>query len=277
MVNSVYTVVLSIAGSDSGGGAGIQGDIKTISALGCYAATAITAITAQNTMGVTAIHAIPVEIVKAQVLAVIDDLKPAAIKIGMVYSADLASTLVSILKTYPDIPIIFDPVMVATSGSKLIQEDTIDVLKNELLPLTRMITPNLDEASILAEMDIRNVDDMKVAAKIINQYRGFAVLIKGGHLQGKDLYDIYLDQHGVIHQFHSELISTNNTHGTGCGLSSAIASQIALGESLIDSVYKAKSYIHKALLEGKDVKTGAGNGPLNHFYNPEKLYKKQNF
>ena len=272
---STYTVVFSIAGSDSGGGAGIQGDLKTISALGCYGATAITAVTAQNTMGVTAIFAIPPEIVSAQIVAIMEDMTPSAIKIGMVYSAELASILVSTLRSYTAIPIIFDPVMVATSGHQLIKEDTLQVLKQGLFPICCLITPNLDEACILAAMDIRDVEDMKIAAKKIIQFGSFAVLVKGGHLGTEHLYDVYLDKTGTEHVFRSKSISSKNGHGTGCSLSSAIAAYLAMGETLIDSIDKAKSYVHEAIHHGKDVMVGSGYGPINHFFEPKKMLKNR--
>ena len=275
MENLVYTVILSIAGSDSGGAAGIQGDLKTISALGCFAATAITAVTAQNTMGVTAVHGIPPEIVRAQVIAIMEDLKPAAIKIGMVYSAEVAAILASTLGFYPSIPIIFDPVMVASTGHKLMSEDTIQRIQQDLFSISHLITPNLDEARILADMDIPDLAHMKLAAKKIIKYGSFAVLIKGGHLGTEDLYDVYLDQNGREHVFHSKSILSKNTHGTGCSLSSAIATYLALGETLIDSIYSAKSYIHTAIQQGKNVTLGSGTGPLNHFFEPKKMLKKE--
>jgi hydroxymethylpyrimidine/phosphomethylpyrimidine kinase len=268
-----YPVVLSIAGSDSGGGAGIQADLKTISALGCFGTTAITAVTVQNTLGVSGVHPIPVEFVKGQIKAVMDDLRPSAIKIGMVYSAELAAAITSVLITYPGIPIIFDPVMVATSGYRLVKNDTIAILKQELFPLTQIVTPNLDEASILAEMTIDTVDDMKAAAVRIMNYGCNAVLIKGGHLKSADLYDVYLNKDGDERVFRSTAIDTLNTHGTGCSLSSAIASYMALGHDLAASIAKSKAYIHNAIEHGKDVKTGNGHGPLNHFFDPQKLVK----
>jgi hydroxymethylpyrimidine/phosphomethylpyrimidine kinase len=268
---SAYKIVLTIAGSDSGGGAGIQGDLKTMSALGCFATTAITAVTVQNTMGVQQVFPIPVAIVKAQVQAVLEDLKPKAIKIGMVYNSELALALASLLKEYPEIPVVFDPVMVSTSGDKLFKDTSIAVLRKTLLPISHLLTPNLDEASILAEMTIENVAEMKVAAGKILQCGSFAVLVKGGHLKGINLYDVYLDQAGNEFTFRSEVVQTQNTHGTGCSLSSAIASYLALGLPLLDSISKARIYLRNAIIEGKDVKTGHGHGPLNHFFDPEKL------
>lgn len=268
-----YPVVLSIAGSDSGGGAGIQADLKTISALGCFGATAITAVTIQNTLGVSGIHPIPVEVVKAQIKAVMDDLKPLAVKIGMVHSIDLAIAIASVLGDYSDVPIIFDPVMVATSGQRLIEIDTVTTLKKELFPIAKLVTPNLDEAAILAQMEINTIDDMKKAAQRIMQYGCNAVLVKGGHLKGPDLCDVYLDKTGEQHIFRTSAINTINTHGTGCSLSSAIASYLALGDDLITSISKSKAYIQQAIEHGRDVKTGQGHGPLNHFFDPQKLVK----
>ncbi|MDB5021550.1 MAG: phosphomethylpyrimidine kinase [Pedobacter sp.] len=268
-----YPVVLTIAGSDSGGGAGIQADLKTISALGCFATTAITAITVQNTLGVTGIHQIPVDFVTAQIKAVMGDLKPSTIKIGMVHSPELAMALAETLSYYPGVPIIFDPVMVATSGDRLIDDHTIVTFKEQLFPLAEIITPNLDEAAILADMEIYTIDDMKEAALCLLQYGCNAVLIKGGHLEGSELCDIYFHKNGDECVFRSPKIYTVNTHGTGCTLSSAIASFIALGNDLTVSISKSKNYIHQAIEQGKDVRTGAGQGPINHFFNPQKLTK----
>ena len=268
-----YPVVLSIAGSDSGGGAGIQADLKTCSALGCFGTTAITAVTVQNTLGVSGIHPIPVAVVKAQIKAVMDDLKPSAIKIGMVHSAELAMGIAEALSHYPTVPVVFDPVMVSTSGHHLIAEDTVDTIKTYLFPLAALVTPNLDEAAILAGMEIKNVCDMKEAAQRIMQYGCHAVLVKGGHLKGPELFDVYLDKDGWERVFSSSAIESGNTHGTGCSLSSAIASFIALGNDLQTAISNSKLYIHQAIQDGKDVKTGDGHGPLNHFFNPQKSVK----
>lgn len=268
-----YPMVFSIAGSDSGGGAGIQADLKTISALGCFGTTAITAITVQNTMGVSAIHPIPTSFISAQIKAVMDDFKPSSIKIGMIFNVEVANTIAETLSHYPRIPIIFDPVMIASSGDKLIENNTVNTLKTALLPISSLVTPNLNEASLLAEMEINNLRDMKQAAIRINKFGCNAVLIKGGHLKGPDLYDFYLDQNGNAHIFSATRIATNNTHGTGCTLSSAIASFIALGNDLETSIFKSKEYIQSAIEHGKEVKTGNGVGPLNHFFNPEKMVK----
>ncbi|MCD0489899.1 bifunctional hydroxymethylpyrimidine kinase/phosphomethylpyrimidine kinase [Pedobacter sp. MC2016-14] len=277
MDNFSYPIVLSIAGSDSGGGAGIQADIKTISALGCFATTAITAVTVQNTLGLSAIHPIPVDFVKAQIKAVMDDLRPSAIKIGMVHSAELAIGIAEALNEYQHVPVVFDPVMVASSGDSLVESGTIATFKHYLFPLTQLLTPNLDEAALLAQMDIEHVEDMKNAAVKILMSGVNAVLIKGGHLKGSELIDIYRDKDGNERTFSSTAIESLNTHGTGCSLSSAIASYVALGHDMEAAIAKAKTYVHQAIYQGIDVKTGKGHGPLNHFFDPKKLVKKKNF
>lgn len=268
-----YPVVLSIAGSDSGGGAGIQADLKTISALGCFATTAITAITVQNTIGVSGIHPVPVKYVKAQIEAVMADMQPLAIKIGMVPNARLAAAIATVLKQYPRVPIVFDPVMAATSGNSLIQNGTVTAFKKQLFPLAQLVTPNLDEAAILAQMPIGTLNDMKQAAKRMIALGCKAVLIKGGHLKGPALYDVYLNKNGDERVFSSAAIATHNTHGTGCSLASAIAAYIALGNDVITAIAHGKIYVGQAIKYGADVKTGEGQGPLNHFFDPQKLVK----
>jgi len=266
-----YPSVLTIAGSDSGGGAGIQADLKTFSALGCYGTSAITAVTVQNTLGVNGIHSIPAGIVKGQIIAVMDDIKPAAIKIGMVHHSEMAIAIAETLKSYNNTPVIFDPVMVATSGDKLIKEDTVSVLKTVLFPLMTLITPNLDEAEILTGQRITNVEEMRIAAKILLQTGCAAVLLKGGHLKGKKLYDVYTSADAEEQTFESDYIDSENVHGTGCTLSSAIAAYLALGYAMPAAIEKARTYVHDAILHGKDIRTGEGHGPLNHFFNPLKL------
>ncbi|WP_076382668.1 bifunctional hydroxymethylpyrimidine kinase/phosphomethylpyrimidine kinase [Filimonas lacunae] len=268
-----YAPVLTIAGSDSGGGAGIQADIKTISSLGCYAASAITAVTVQNTLGVSGIHAIPVDIVCAQVKAVMDDIQPVAIKIGMVHSKELALALAATLQAYPQVPIVLDPVMISTSGHKLIEDETIAILKERLFPLAAIITPNLDEAAVLCGRKLESVRDMEEAADELLQHGSKAVLLKGGHLPGEKVYDVYCEANGMLLALEAPRIASNNVHGTGCTLSSAIASYLALGNTLLESVMQAKAYIAKAIEEGKDVVVGNGSGPVNHFFDPIKLQK----
>lgn len=265
-----YPAVLTIAGSDSGGGAGIQADIKTFSALGCYGASAITAITVQNTRGVFAIHSVPAPIVSEQISAVIEDIRPMAIKIGMVHSAELAVTIAAAIRKY-SLPVVLDPVMVATSGDKLIEDNTIDSIKQELFPLAHLVTPNVHEARILSRLAIHNKDDMRKAGSVIIEGGCRAVLVKGAHLGGEILYDIYLDEHGKETVLESQFINTINTHGTGCTLSSAIAAYVAKGFSMLEAIEAAKAYVHRAILAGREVKTGDGHGPLNHFFDPLKL------
>lgn len=268
-----YPSVLTIAGSDSGGGAGIQADIKTISALGCFATCAITAVTVQNTLGVTGIHSIPAEVVRDQIKVVMDDIRPDVIKIGMIHNKELAIIIAETLRQYPTVAVIFDPVMVASSGDILIEDETIDALKECLFPLATLLTPNIDEAILLSGLMIRNVDDMKEAAHRILQTTCEAVLLKGGHLLGDTVFDLYIDQSGKELLFKSDYISTHNIHGAGCTLSSAIAAYRAIGYPIEEAVQQAHVYVHEAIKHGKDVKTGGGNGPLNHFYNPQKLIK----
>ena len=270
-----YPSVLTIAGSDSGGGAGIQADLKTLAALGCFGTTAITAITVQNTLGVTGIHSVPAEIVSSQIVAVMDDIQPLAIKIGMIHTLELCRVIRDTLIRYPHIPIVLDPVMVATSGDKLILDETVLFLKQELFPLATIVTPNLDEAGILCNTSITHRNDMVYAAKEILNTGCQAVLVKGGHLQSKRIVDVYMHKNGKQADFESSYINTGNVHGTGCTLSSAIAAYLALDSSLEKSVWKARAYTRKAIKAGKDVKTGNGNGPLNHFFHPKKLYKHE--
>ena len=271
---STYVSVLSIAGSDSGAGAGIQADLKTFSALGCYGTTAITALTCQNTLGVGEIHPIPGNIVYQQIVAVLEDIKPAVVKIGMIPNAEVALAVVSALSAYPHLNIIIDPVMISSTGKALMEENASQVLIESLFPIAALVTPNLVEASFLTNKTIATLAEMQVAARNILKFRSVAVLIKGGHLLGNELYDVFADQFGREEIFHSTHIQSFNTHGTGCTLSSAIAAYLALGFELSDAIKKAKLFVHNAILEGVDVKTGGGTGPLNHFFAPEKLVKR---
>ncbi|MET4141365.1 bifunctional hydroxymethylpyrimidine kinase/phosphomethylpyrimidine kinase [Pedobacter sp. UYP1] len=269
----IYPAVLTIAGSDSGGGAGIQADLKTISALGCYGTSAITAITAQNTMGITNLFELPVTVVIDQIKAVIEDIRPHAIKIGMIPNSALLKAITDILKLYPEIPVLLDPVMIATSGHRLVEEDTIELMKALLIPLTNLVTPNLDEAAILTAMEISTVEHMKIAAHQLLKFGGQAILIKGGHLKGNKHYDVYLDKKGREFIFENDSIPSQNTHGTGCTLSSAIACFTARNMEMPEAIKNAESYVHRAIAEGIEVKTGKGKGPLNHFYAPVPLIK----
>lgn len=270
-----YPSVLTIAGFDGSGGAGIQADIKTISALGCYATSVLTALPVQNTMGVKSIHTIPCSVVEEQLHAVLDDIFPNAIKIGMVHSCELVDTIVCVLGKYPNVKMVFDPVMVATSGHKLIEDKTIQTIIEQLFPLADVITPNLDEAAVLAQMSIETVDDMYIAGEKIKALGCTSLLLKGGHLKSEQLTSLYFTSNGQIHEYHSEKYNTNNTHGSGCSLSSAIASYIAQGKTFIEAVTMGQDYIQQAIFHGKNVQTGKGNGPLNHFFNPQKLIKNE--
>ena len=251
---------LTIAGSDSSGGAGIQADIKTMQANGVYAMSAITALTAQNTTGVTGIMEVSPEFLEQQLDAVITDIRPDAVKIGMVSSEELIKMISKKLKEYHLENIVVDPVMVATSGSRLISETAIDTLKTQLLPMATVITPNIPEAEVLAEMEIRSEDDMVEAAKKIHEMYQCAVLCKGGHSLN-DANDL-LYQDGKATWFHGKRINNPNTHGTGCTLSSAIASNLAKGYSLEESIHCAKEYISGALEAMLDL--GKGSGPMDH-------------
>lgn len=266
-----YPSVLTIAGSDSGGGAGIQADIKTISALGCYATSAITAVTVQNTLGVTAIHTIPAAIVQGQITAVMNDVQPMAVKTGMIPDKELVRTIAAALRTYPGIPLIIDPVMIASSGHALVKEEMITAMQQELFPLAVLVTPNLDEAAVLAGFPVRDVQEMKRAAKQILSLGCQAVLVKGGHLKSNQVYDVYLDITGQEQVLQAPYITSHNLHGTGCTLSAAIASLVARGNSLVTAVALAKQYISQAIEAGREAVTGQGHGPLNHFFQPQVL------
>lgn len=270
-----YPTVLTIAGTDPSGGAGIQADLKTFSALGCYGMSVITALVAQNTTGVWAIHNIPPDFVQQQLDAVMEDVRPDTIKIGMVHTSQLVEIIAATLKKYPDIPVVFDPVMVATSGDKLIEDATIEVIVSQLFPLVTLITPNMDEASLLAGMPIETVAQMQQAGNIISRTGCKAILMKGGHLKTEQLTSILMDRNGIVNTYVSDKVDTNNVHGSGCTLSSAIASYMARGEELQNAVALAQEYINGAIYHGRDVLIGNGNGPLNHFYNPQTMIKNE--
>lgn len=270
-----YPVVLTIAGFDGSGGAGIQGDTNTINALGCYPTSVLTALPVQNTSGVKAIHSIPPEIVALQLQTILEDIRPDAIKIGMVHTQELVEVIAATLRQYLDIPVVFDPVMVATSGHRLIEPATIDKIVSELFPLATLITPNLDEAAVLTGNAITNVAEMYRAGAMIMQKGCRHLLLKGGHLPTNELTSLLWDRQGVIVTYTSEKIMTNNMHGSGCTLSAAIAGYLALGENLSDAVSLAQQYVHRAIAEGADVAIGKGNGPLNHFFEPQQRVKKE--
>ena len=253
---------LAIAGSDSSGGAGIQADIKTMTLNGVYAMSAITALTAQNTLGVTEIFPVPPEFLAAQINAVFEDIRPDAVKIGMVASTELIHVIAERLRHYRAENIVADPVMVATSGSRLMQTEAVSVLVEKLLPLATLVTPNIPEAEVLSGRTIESKEDMLCAAKYIGETYGCAVLLKGGHSinDANDL--LYADEE--CRWFEGKRINNPNTHGTGCTLSSAIAANLAKGFSLEDSVQRAKDYISGALADMLDL--GQGSGPMNHAF-----------
>ena len=263
-----YARVLSIAGSDSGGGAGIQADLKTFSALGCYGMTAITAITAQNTCGVTGIHGIPPEMLRAQIDAVVQDIGVDAVKIGMLHAPEVVRVVADAIRTYQLPHVVLDPVMVATSGDRLIAEETVGVLVRELFPLAEVVTPNLDEAGWLLGRPVGAADQLEAAAQDLRALGAPAALLKGGHLPGDRVEDVLALPDGSVHRLASARIATRNGHGTGCTLSSAIAAHLALGLPLQQAVEAARSYILGAIAAGADVTTGRGHGPLNHGYAP---------
>jgi hydroxymethylpyrimidine/phosphomethylpyrimidine kinase len=252
--------VLTIAGSDSSGGAGIQADIKTIMANGCYAMSAITALTAQNTMGVTGIQETSSEMLSLQLDAVFTDIRPDAIKIGMVASEKLIRVIADKIKEYQAGHVVVDTVMVSTSGHRLIDEDAIGALKECLLPIAEVITPNIPEAEVLAEMTIRDEQDMVRAAEKISKVHGCAVLCKGGHSINDANDVLYSDR--KVNWYYGKRIDNPNTHGTGCTLSSAIASNLAKGYKIDEAIKNAKDYISGALADGMDL--GHGSGPMNH-------------
>lgn len=254
---------LTIAGSDSGGGAGIQADIKTMTMNGVFATSAITALTAQNTLGVTGIMDVTPDFLAKQLDAIFTDIPPHAVKIGMVSAAALIEVIADKLIQYKASNIVVDPVMVATSGAKLISDDAIATLKAKLLPLATILTPNIPEAEVLADMEIKTADDMIVAAKKINETFGCAVLCKGGH-NLNDANDLLYTSEGY-HWFQGKRIDNPNTHGTGCTLSSAIAANMAKGFNMTESVQRAKDYISGALAAMLDL--GQGSGPMQHNFN----------
>ena len=265
--NSQFKKVLTIAGSDSGGGAGIQADIKSISANGCFATSVITAITAQNTLGVNAIEALSVDIIEKQIDAVFNDIGTDSVKIGMLHTTEVVHCVARMLRKYEVNNIVLDPVMVSTSGHRLIEESAIEVLKSELIPMARVITPNIPEAEILLGKSITRQEELPEATRQLAEKYGVSVLLKAGHLVGEELIDIfYNNETGETIELNARYINTRNTHGTGCTLSSALASQLAKGLSLTEAVRTAKHYIDQAIIHGARYEIGHGHGPVAHFY-----------
>ena len=261
-----WTRILSIAGSDSGGGAGIQADLKTFSALGCYGMTVVTAITAQNTSQVTAIHNVPTAIIEKQIEAILEDIGTDAIKIGMLSTVEAIKTIAGILKQFEIPKIVLDPVMVAKSGDRLLQNEAISALKEELVPIATLITPNIPEAEALTNMKIRTKEDVQTAALTLSS-KVPAVLIKGGHQNDSSHSSDYLFWRGEGYWLTEKRVNTLNTHGTGCTLSSAIACFLGKGMDLFSSVESAKKYLSKAILRAAHIRLGRGHGPVHHFWN----------
>jgi hydroxymethylpyrimidine/phosphomethylpyrimidine kinase len=257
---------LSVAGSDPSGGAGIQADLKTFSALGVYGAAALTALTAQNTLGVTGVYPVPADFVTAQLDAVLSDLDVRALKTGMLWSADVVAAVVASVRRYAVPAVIVDPVMVATSGDRLVDQGTVDAIRDLLLPVATLVTPNLPEAAALVEGAVpKDEASMVDAGTAIRELGAGAALVKGGHLRGGEATDVLVDAEGVL-RVPSRRIPTENTHGTGCTLASAIAARMAQGDDLRSAVVAAKSYLTGALEAADELQVGAGHGPVHHFY-----------
>ncbi len=258
-------IALTIAGSDSGGGAGIQADLKTFSALGVFGASALTAITAQNTRGVTAVEILSPGIVTAQIEAVLADLDVAAIKIGMAADAPIIAAIAACLEGLHQ-PIVLDPVMVATSGDRLLAEEAVAALREGLVPLADLVTPNLPEAALLSGTELAGDEaGMRAQAEAIMGFGARAVLMKGGHLKGGEAVDLLFDGEAV-HRFAGPRIDTTHDHGTGCTLAAAITARLALGDAMPEAVRAAKNYLTEALARADELKVGSGRGPVHHFH-----------
>ncbi len=262
-----YCKVLTIAGSDSGGGAGIQADLKTFSAIGCYGMSVITALTAQNTRGVNSIHAVPPAFAVEQIDAVLSDIGADAVKIGMLYSAELIEAVAQALKKHSTRKIVLDPVMVAQSGDKLLQDDAIEAIKEHLMPLADVVTPNIPEASVLCGQQLKQWSDIESAAKTLAQHGSRSILVKGGHGDGNQSVDLlFLAHENRFIRLAADRIKTDNNHGTGCTLSSAIAGYMAKGNAIEAAVQKAKTFTNQAITAGATYKIGHGHGPVHHFF-----------
>ncbi|MES0862075.1 bifunctional hydroxymethylpyrimidine kinase/phosphomethylpyrimidine kinase [Ruegeria sp. SCPT10] len=259
-------IALTIAGSDSGGGAGIQADLKAMSALGVFGASVITAVTAQNTQAVTAVHGIPLDVIAAQIDAVLYDLDVRAIKIGMLATPEIIQTVADGISRYGG-PVVLDPVMVAKSGDALLAQEAVQTLREVLLPRATILTPNLPEAACLLEQgDAASTAEMTTQGKALCALGAGAVLMKGGHGAGDICHDLLVDETGVIAEFQAPRQNTTNTHGTGCTLSSSIAAGLAKGLSLIEAVGEAHSYLQGAIAQADTLRVGAGHGPVHHFH-----------
>lgn len=267
IMSKQYKRALTIAGSDPSGGAGIQADLKTFSACGCFGTSAIVAVVDENTVGVTGVHPIPVDFVAGQIRSVLDDIGTDAIKIGMLHSSELIRSVKDTLSNYNIKNIVLDPVMVATSGDKLLQDEAIQTLKDILVPFVRIITPNIPEAEILIGEKINTQEDLPEIAKELSFDRSVSVLLKAGHLTDNVLTDIFYNaETDQVIELTSQRIYTKNTHGTGCTFSSAIAAFLAKGLEMNDAVREAKEYMNKAIIAGADYEIGKGHGPVHHFF-----------
>jgi hydroxymethylpyrimidine/phosphomethylpyrimidine kinase len=263
---SMIPVALTIAGSDSGGGAGIQADLKTFSALGVFGTSAITALTAQNTQGVFAVHAPPPEFVAAQIRAVLEDMTVGAIKLGMLFNAPIIAAVADELGRYPHIPVVLDPVMIATSGDALIEPDAVATMAQRLFPRAQLITPNLAEAAHLVGVaPAASLAKMQAQGERLLGMGAQAVLVKGGHAEGAETVDLLVSPAGTG-RFSATRIPTANTHGTGCTLSAAITAGLALGFRLEEAIARAKTYLSAALAAGANWRLGKGHGPVHHFH-----------
>lgn len=260
-------VVLTIAGSDSSAGAGIQQDLKTMTALGAYGATVITALTSQNTLGVQGVMPVPEDVVRSQIESVMNDLDVKAIKIGQIPNADVAHAVAESITQYYHshhvlLPVVYDPVMISTSGRRLMSADSILTIQNELFPICTLITPNIREAEHLIGRELLCKEDIEEAGEELSNLFGTNILIKGGHAEGDIMTDHLFTVRGEMHEFHSAKVNSTNLHGTGCTLSSAIACFLAEGKSMTQSIDLAKQYVTRAIIGGKDLSVGHGNGPL---------------
>lgn len=263
-----YRRALTIAGSDPSGGAGLQADLKTFSALGVYGMSAVVAVVDENTVGVTGVHPVPVPFVQGQIRSCLDDIGADAIKIGMLHSSELIRAVRDTLEPYGLSNIVLDPVMVATSGDALLESDATATLRDELIPAVGVITPNVPEAEILLGSTIDSQDQLPDAARQLSQGNRVSVLLKAGHLGGDDLADVFYNARtGTVTRLSGPRVNTVNTHGTGCTLSSAFAAFLARGASLDQAAQLAKDYIAKAIAAGASYKIGHGHGPVMHFFN----------
>lgn len=267
MIPKTYHRVLTIAGSDSGGGAGIQADLKTFAALGCHGMSVVTALTAQNTQGVTAIHAPPAAFVREQLEAVFGDIGADAVKIGMVHSGEVIESVSEALKKHHARNIVFDPVMAAQSGDALTKGDVLATMKKYLLPLVTLLTPNLPEAARFLDRKITTLEDMHQAARELSDFGAGSVLLKGGHLKTGETTDVlFIGPEDRFVTLDGKRIDTRNNHGTGCTLSSAVACFLAKGSSVEEACRSAKGYLQSAIEAGAEFEIGRGHGPVHHFY-----------